>query len=48
VAARWPLDVAPAAVPGQLLRLLADPVADPDLGTRMLLEIKRSGPVLGV
>jgi hypothetical protein len=48
VMAGWPLDVAPVAVPGQLLHWLADPVADSELGTRLLLEIKKSGQVLGV
>jgi hypothetical protein len=48
LAADWPLDVAPSPVPGQLLRWLADPVADPELGTRLLREIKKEGHVLGV
>jgi hypothetical protein len=47
-ASEWPFYVAPAAVPGKLLCWLADPVVDPDLGTRLLLEIKKYGPVLGI
>jgi hypothetical protein len=40
------LAVEPAAVPGALIRWLASPVKDDDLGTKLLEEIRRSVPVL--
>jgi hypothetical protein len=45
---KWPTAVGPAAVPVALLRWLAEPAADDDLGSRLLNEIKKTVPVLGV
>jgi hypothetical protein len=46
--AGWELDALPAAVPRALLRWVANPVADDDLGQRILLELAESCQVLNV
>ena len=43
-AAGWPLDVAPAAVPVELLVWLDKPVPDDDLATSLLAGMERMGP----
>ena len=43
-AAGWPLDVAPVAVPVELLVWLDKPVPDDDLATRLLAGMERMGP----
>jgi hypothetical protein len=43
---KLPLAVEPAAVPGTLIRWLASPVKDDDLGTKLLDEIRETVPVL--
>jgi hypothetical protein len=43
----WPLSAAPAAVPRSILRWLTHPVADDELGQKILFDISRSVPVLG-
>jgi hypothetical protein len=43
----YPAAVAPAAVAGQLLAWLANPVEDEQLGVRLLAEIAKQGQVLG-
>jgi hypothetical protein len=45
-AAGWPLAPLPAPIPRALLRWLAHPVPDDDLGQRILLELKDDVPLL--
>jgi hypothetical protein len=45
---KWPLAVAPASVPPPLLRWLANPVGDDDLGSVLVAEVKKCVPVLEV
>jgi len=44
----WQLRRAPAQIPAAVLRWLANPVKDDDLGGRILREISRIRPVLGI
>ena len=46
-AAGWGLRTEPARVPGEILRWLADPKDDDELGGRILLEMSRTCAVLG-
>ena len=46
-AAGWGLRTEPARVPGEILRWLADPKVDDELGGRILLEMSRTCAVLG-
>ena len=43
----WPLSATPAAVPRSILRWLAHPVPDDELGQKVLFDISRFVPVLG-
>jgi hypothetical protein len=47
LAASWPLQVGPSWVPPAILAWLADPVADEDLGNKILRQLSRFSPVLG-
>jgi hypothetical protein len=45
--AAWDLPVDPAAIPASLLRWVADPVSDEELGARILRELRRLTSCLG-
>jgi len=43
----WPLAAAPASIPRSILRWLVNPVADDELGQKILAELSRSVNILG-